>query len=109
MAKQELLTTIPSDPEARKALSKLISAGAEVIKEIKGAQEDLKAVISNAKESLGYDPKFIKTLIDFEYDKQQAAEKKRAELEAKVERVNELDILMGRSDVAVSSQEEEEE
>lgn len=109
MAKQELITTIPSDTNARERLAQTVKAGVQVMKDIKGAQEDLKTVVARAKEDQGIDPKFLKTLINFEYDNQAAAEKKRAELEQKVEQVNELDILMGRSEVAQAAAEQEEE
>lgn len=108
MAKQDLISTIPSDPAARKKLADTVKAGVQVLKDIKGAQEDLKTVVTRAKEDQAIDPKFLKTLIKFEYDSEVTAEKKRAELSAQVEQVNELDILMGRSEVAVAAAQEQE-
>jgi len=108
MAKQDLISSIPSDLAARSRLAETVKAGVQVRKDIKGAQEDLKTEVTRAKEDQGIDPKFLKTLIDFEYDNQVAAEKKRAALEDKVEQVNELDILMGRSEVSNNHEEHEE-
>lgn len=103
MSKQDLINTIPSDEVARKKLVNTVNAAVQLMKDIKGSQEDLKTVIAVAKEDQNIDPKFLKTLVKFEFDTQVTAEKKRAELEAQVEQVNELDILMGRSDVAKSA------
>lgn len=102
MAKQELLNTLPSDENARKRLANIVQEGVDAIRRQKDAAEDLKNILAITKEDLLVDPKFLKTLINFEYDKQDAAEKKRAELDAKFEQLNELDILMGRSTEEVS-------
>lgn len=99
MAKQELIKTLPSDLETRKRLAKIVQEGVECVRLQKDATQNLKDILSVTKEDLNIDPKFLRTLIDGEYDKQDAAEKKRAALEDKIEQLNELDILMGRDRV----------
>lgn len=99
-SKIELLKTLPSDVEARKRLANIIQEGVEAIRRQKDAAQDLKDILAITKEDLNIDPKYLRTLINGEYDKQDAAEKKRAELEDKIEQLNELDLLMGRSNPA---------
>lgn len=94
--KQELLTTLPSDPAVRKRMANIVQEGVDAIRKQKDAAEDLKSILAITKEDLNIDPKFLRTLINGEYDKQDAAEKKRAALEGQIEQLNELDILMGR-------------
>lgn len=95
--KVELLTTLPSDPAVRKRLANIVQEGVDAIRKQKDAAEDLKSILAITKEDLNIDPKFLRTLINGEYDKQDAAEKKRAALEGQIEQLNELDILMGRA------------
>lgn len=110
MAKKDLITTIPSDIEARKRLSKTINEAVELRIKIKDNQESLRDLIAVEKEDRDFCPKFLKTLIDGEFDKQYAAEKARRQLEDKVEQLNELDILMGRKkDEATADAEDGEE
>ncbi|QQG33550.1 hypothetical protein [Pectobacterium phage PcCB7V] len=97
MAKTELIKTLPSDPAVRKRLANIVQEGVDAIRKQKDAAEDLKSILSITKEDLNIDPKFLRTLINGEYDKQDAAEKKRAALEDQIEQLNELDILMGRA------------
>lgn len=97
--KVELLKSLPSDPAIRKRLTNIINEGVEAIRDQKEAAESLKSILSITKEDLNIDPKYLRTLINGEYDKQYAAEKKRAALEDQVEGLNELDILMGRDRV----------
>ncbi|AEZ66348.1 hypothetical protein EXT67_21235 [Pectobacterium atrosepticum] len=99
MAKTELIKTLPSDIETRKRLANIVQEGVDAIRKQKDAAEDLKSILSITKEDLNIDPKFLRTLINGEYDKQDAAEKKRAALEDQIEQLNELDILMGRERV----------
>lgn len=95
-SKIELITTLPSDLEVRKRLANIVQEGVEAVRRQKDAAEDLKSILAITKEDLNIDPKFLRTLINGEYDKQDAAEKKRAALESQIEQLNELDILMGR-------------
>lgn len=95
--KVELLTTLPSDPAVRKRLANIVQEGVDAIRKQKDAAEDLKSILAITKEDLNIDPKFLRTLINGEYDKQDAAEKKRAALEGQIEQLYELDILMGRA------------
>lgn len=95
--KVELIKTLPSDPAVRKRLANIVQEGVDAIRKQKDAAEDLKSILAITKEDLNIDPKFLRTLINGEYDKQDAAEKKRAALEDQIEQLNELDILMGRS------------
>lgn len=97
--KVELLSTLPSDLEARKRLAKIVQEGVEAVRRQKDAATDLKDILAITKEDLQIDPKFLRTLIKGEYDKQDAAEKKRAALEEQIEQLNDLDILMGRDRV----------
>ncbi|AXN57779.1 double-stranded DNA-binding protein [Serratia phage vB_SmaM-Kashira] len=96
MAKKDLIATIPSDPAARKRLSDTINEAVKLRIGIKDSQESLRDLIKVEKEDRDFCPKFLKTLIDGEFDKQYAAEKARRNLEGKIEQLNELDILMGR-------------
>lgn len=95
--KIELIKTLPSDIETRKRLANIVQEGVDAVRRQKDAAQDLKDILAVTKEDLNIDPKFLRTLIDGEYDKQDAAEKKRAALEDKMEQLNDLDILMGRS------------
>lgn len=97
MAKTELIKTLPSDIETRKRLANIVQEGVEAVRRQKDAAQDLKDILAITKEDLNIDPKFLRTLINGEYDKQDAAEKKRAALEDQIEQLNELDILMGRA------------
>lgn len=96
-AKVELIKTLPSDPAVRKRLANIVQEGVEALKDIKLAQGSLANVLSITKEDLNIDPKFLRTLINFEYDKQEAAQKKRAALDEQIEQLTELEILMGRA------------
>lgn len=97
MAKQELIKTLPSDIETRKRLANIVREGVDALKDIKLAQGSLATVLAVTKEDLNIDPKFLRTLINFEYDRQEAAQKKRAALDEQLEQLSELEILMGRS------------
>lgn len=99
MAKTELIKTLPSDIETRKRLANIVQEGVDALKDIKLAQGTLANVLAITKEDLHIDPKFLRTLINFEFDKQESAEKKRAALDEQIEQLNELDILMGRERV----------
>lgn len=99
MAKIETIKTLPSDIETRKRLAGIVQEGVDAIRRQKDAAQDLKDILAITKEDLNIDPKFLRTLINGEYDKQDAAEKKRAALEDQIEQLNELDILMGRDRV----------
>lgn len=107
MAKIELIKTLPSDIETRKRLAKIVQEGVDALKDIKLAQGTLATVLAVTKQDLNIDPKFLRTLINFEYDKQEAAQKKRAALDEQIEQLNELDILMGRDRVEGDFAEEE--
>lgn len=96
MAKKDLIATIPSDIDARKRLSQTVNEAVKLRIEIKDKQEQLRDLIAVEKEDRDFCPKFLKTLIDGEFDKQYTAEKARRKLEDKIEQLNELDILMGR-------------
>lgn len=103
MAKKELIKSLPSDIETRKRLANIVLEGVDAMRRQKDAAQDLKDILAITKEDLSIDPKFLRTLIDGEYDKQEAAEKKRAALEDKIEQLNELDLLMGRDRVEGNS------
>lgn len=94
--KLDLIKTLPSDPAVRKRLANIVQEGVEALKDIKLAQGSLANVLSITKMDLNIDPKFLRTLINFEYDKQEAAQKKRAALDEQIEQLTELEILMGR-------------
>lgn len=96
MAKTELIKTLPSDIETRKRLANIVQEGVEAVRRQKDAAQDLKDILAITKEDLNIDPKFLRNLINGEYDKQDAAEKKRASLEEQIEQYEDLDILMGR-------------
>lgn len=97
--KIELVKTLPSDPEVRKRLANIVQEGVDAIRKQKDAAEDLKTILTVTKEDLNIDPKFLRNLINYEYDKQEAAEKKRAALDETIEQLADLDILMGRGSV----------
>lgn len=94
--KVELLKSLPSDPAVRKRLANIVQEGVDAIRKQKDAAEDLKNILAITKLDLNIDPKFLRNLINGEYDKQDAAEKKRAALEEQIEQYEDLDILMGR-------------
>lgn len=94
--KVELLKSLPSDPAARKRLMNIVNEGVDALRKQKDAAEDLKSILSITKEDMNIDPRYLRTLINGEYDKQDAAEKKRAALEEQIEQYEDLDILMGR-------------
>lgn len=94
--KIELLKSLPSDPVARKRLMNIVNEGVDALRKQKDAAEDLKSILSITKEDMNIDPRYLRTLINGEYDKQDAAEKKRAALEEQIEQYEDLDILMGR-------------
>lgn len=94
--KIELLKSLPSDIESRKRLAKIVQEGVEAVRRQKDAAQDLKDILAITKEDLSIDPKFLRNLINGEYDKQDAAEKKRSALEEQIEQYEDLDILMGR-------------
>jgi len=94
--KIELLKSLPSDIETRKRLAKIVQEGVEAVRRQKDAAQDLKDILAITKEDLSIDPKFLRNLINGEYDKQDAAEKKRSALEEQIEQYEDLDILMGR-------------
>lgn len=95
--KIELIATIPSDVNARARLADTIQAAVDLRIQIKDKQDELRDLINTEKEDRKFSPKFLKTLIDGEFDKQYSAEKQRRALEDKVEQLVELDILMKRS------------
>lgn len=94
--KLDLIKTLPSDPATRKRLANIVQEGVEALKDIKLAQGSLANVLAITKQDLNIDPKFLRTLINFEYDEQEAAQKKRAALDEQIEQLTELEILMGR-------------
>lgn len=108
MSKQDLITTLPSDIETRKRLANIVNEGAEEVKNIKAHQGALSSILAITKEDLNICPKFLKTLINGEVDKQLTAEKKRAALNEQLEQLNELDILMGRSSDPAAEEEDAE-
>lgn len=97
MAKQDLVTNIPSDTEARKRLAAVVQEAVKLQLEIKDKKDQLKDIFTTEKEDRNISPAFLKTLVDGEFDVQYAAQKKRAALEDKMEQLEELEILMGRS------------
>lgn len=107
--KVELISSLPSDPVARKRLKGVVSEAVDIRMQIKDLQSQLKDIVSVEKETHQTDPKFLKTLITAEFDYKYQAEKKRKQLEDQVEQMNEADILMGRSNPNLSEDENEEE
>lgn len=94
--KIELIKTLPSDPAIRARLANIVQDGVDALKDIKLAQGSLADVLAITKQDLNIDPKFLRTLINFEYDQQEAAQKKRAALDEQIEQLTDLEILMGR-------------
>jgi plasmid rolling circle replication initiator protein Rep len=66
--------------------------------QLQDLKEALKDIVDSEKEIHQYKPTMLKFYAKLEFDKRYKAEKKRKSLEEKVEKLNELDILMGRSE-----------
>ena len=98
MAKVELKNELPQDQQERKRLSKTIEEMVEVMLQLQDLKEALKDIVDSEKEIHQYKPTMLKLYAKLEYDKRYKAEKERKSLEEKVEKLNELDILMGRSE-----------
>lgn len=96
MAKVELIDTLPSDQTERNRLSKTINEMVEVMLQQQDLKETLKDILDAEKELHQYKPSMIKFYAKLEFDKQYKAEKERKSLEDKVEKLAELDLLMGR-------------
>lgn len=98
MAKVELKNELPQDQQERKRLSKTIEEMVEVMLQLQDLKEALKDIVDSEKEIHQYKPSMLKFYAKLEFDKRYKAEKERKSLEDKVEKLNELDILMGRSE-----------
>ena len=96
MAKQDLITTLPSDPVERKRVGKIVDEAVELTQQIKDLQESLKTIYQVEKEDHNIDPKLIKAYVKLEDSRRRDAEKVQAALEEMTERDNELNILYGR-------------
>lgn len=108
-AKVELINSLPSDQASRDRLRRVVNEAVDLRIQIKDLQEQLKDIVTVEKESHQIEPKFLKTLINAQFDYQYQAEKKRKQLEDQVEQMNEADILMGRSNPANIVHEDEDE
>lgn len=95
--KVELKNTLPSDPVERDRLKKIVQEGVDAKISQKDAASQFKDIVAVEKENHNYDPKFIKAMINAEFDRQYQAGKKRKELEDQVEQMSEADILFGRA------------
>ncbi len=100
--KVELKNTLPSDPVERDRLKKVIQEGVDAKIAQKDAASQFKDIVAVEKDSHNYDPKFIKTLVAAEFDRQYQAGKKRKNLEEQVEQMTEADILFGRGKPAAA-------
>lgn len=101
MAKVEkvaLVDHLPSDPVERKRLNKTLDELVELMLQQQDLKESIKDIVDAEKEMHNYKPSMIKFYAKLEFDKQHKAEKERKALEDKLEKVNELDILRGRSE-----------
>lgn len=107
--KLPLINSLPSDQASRDRLRRVVNEAVDLRIQIKDLQEQLKDVVTVEKESHQIEPKFLKTLINAQFDYQYQAEKKRKQLEDQVEQMNEADILMGRSNPANIVPEDEDE
>lgn len=94
---KDLISTIPSDTQERKRLQGVINELVDSMMREMDEKETQKTIVTVEKEDKDYCPKFIKYLAKMEFDNRYAAEKARRALEEKVEQLNDLDILMGRS------------
>lgn len=108
-AKVELINSLPSDQASRDRLRRVVNEAVDIRIQIKDLQEQLKDIVTVEKESHQIEPKFLKTLINAQFDYQYQAEKKRKQLEDQVEQMNEADILMGRSNPANLVEEDAED
>lgn len=96
MAKQELISELPSSAEERKKIKGIVSELVDLMIKAEDIKSQIKDIKDVAKEDNGYDPKMISFYADLEFDEQYNASKKRADLEGKLEKANEFDVLMGR-------------
>lgn len=93
----DLIKTLPSDLAERKRLKGVVSELVDAQVQMDAAKDLISSIKETEKEK-GYDPKFIKELGDLCYDKLYNEKKKIIAAEEKVERISELDILMGNED-----------
>ena len=98
MARQkvERIKVLPSDPVERERLKKSLEEYVAAMIRLDDSKSEMKDIVDVEKDTHNIDSKFFKTLALAEYDRQYEAEKKRKELEDKVEHFNEADILFGR-------------
>lgn len=95
--KVELITSIPSDQDARKRLAKTVTEIVDLKRQIADLNEQIKDIRKVEKDDHGISPKFLNSLAKREYDVRFEAEKKSAALDDELEVFNEADILFGRS------------
>lgn len=98
MAKVEMIDSLPNDTAERKRLSKTINEMVELMLQQQDLKESLKDIVDSEKELHQYKPSMLKFYAKLEFDRQHKAEKERKALEDKVEKLNELDILMGHGE-----------
>lgn len=94
MAKQELITHLPSDTVERKRLKGVIDEYVNALIQ-EAAAKDLMGSIKETEKERGYDPAYIKQLGDLQYDALFNEKKKIIKIEISAERVTELEVLMG--------------
>lgn len=98
MAKVELKTALPTDPQERKRLAKVMDELIEIEQSIKDLKEAKKSIIQVEKEDHEYSPKMINKYLKLEYSRRKDAEKVQADLEDSLEKDAELKILFGIKD-----------
>lgn len=92
------ITHLPSDPAERKRLKGVIEELVNAQVQLDAAKDLIKSILDTEKETHGYDLGFIKDLATFDYDYNYNEQKKIQAAETKAERIEELNILMGRSE-----------
>lgn len=90
------ITTLPTEISERKRIKGVISELVDAQIRLDAEKDLIKGIYEVEKEKHGYDPKFIKALAEFEYDFNYNEQKKIHVAEEKVERITELNVLMGR-------------
>lgn len=96
--KQDLIKSLPSDPNKRKKLQSLVTELCNLLVQQKDVASQIKDLKDVAKENDSFDPAYLAFLAQLEYDYTYDSEKKRAKIEEAAEKTTELDILFKRGE-----------
>lgn len=92
----ELINELPSNMAERSRLKNVINEIVESMLRQQYEKDAQKTIMDLEKEDNKYNPKLLKFYAKMEYDIRYKAEKARKSLEDQADKLEELDILMGR-------------